>query len=58
MSNPAVDATVSGSVPLWGWALDNRGVTSLGKLTGREIPVAEVEDHLIRHFCSVFDRIL
>jgi len=34
------------------------GVTSLQKLTGREIPVPEVEDHLIRHFCEVFDRTL
>ena len=33
----------------------DRGVTSLARLTGREIPIAEVEDHFIRHFSAVFD---
>jgi lipoyl(octanoyl) transferase len=36
--------------------ISDRGVTSLRKLTGRDIPAPEVEDLLIRHFCSVFDR--
>jgi lipoyl(octanoyl) transferase len=36
--------------------ISDRGVTSLSKLAGREIPIPEVEDHFIRHFCSVFDR--
>ena len=36
--------------------ISDRGVTSLGKLTGRDIPTREVEDHFVRHFCSVFDR--
>lgn len=34
----------------------DRGVTSLKRLTGREIPIAEVEDHFIRHFSAVFSR--
>ena len=37
--------------------ISDRGVTSLRKLSGREIPISEVEDRLVRHFCSVFDRI-
>jgi lipoyl(octanoyl) transferase len=36
--------------------ISDRGVTSLEKLTGRAIPIPEVEDHFIRHFCAVFDR--
>jgi len=36
--------------------ISDRGVTSLGKLTGRDIPTREVEDHFVRHFCAVFDR--
>jgi lipoyl(octanoyl) transferase len=36
--------------------ISDRGVTSLRKLTGRDIAIAEVEDHFVRHFCSVFDR--
>ena len=36
----------------------DRGVTSLRRLTGREIPIAEVEDHLIRHFAAIFSRTL
>ena len=38
--------------------ISDRGVTSLRKLTGREIPLPDVEDHLIRHFCAVFDRVI
>ena len=38
--------------------ISDRGVTSLQKLTGRAIPVPEVEDHFVRHFCSVFDHTL
>jgi lipoate-protein ligase B len=38
--------------------ISDRGVTSLKELTGRVIPVPEVEDHFIRHFCSVFARTL
>ena len=34
----------------------DRGVTSLKRLTGREIPIAEVEDQFIRHFAAVFTR--
>jgi lipoyl(octanoyl) transferase len=34
----------------------DRGVTSLGKLLGGELPVAEVEDRFIRRFAEVFDR--
>ena len=36
--------------------ISDRGVTSLRKLTGREIPIPDVEDRLVRHFCAVFDR--
>jgi len=38
--------------------ISDRGVTSLRNLTGRDIPIPEVEDHLVRHFCSVFARTL
>jgi lipoyl(octanoyl) transferase len=34
--------------------ITDRGVTSLRKLTGRTIPLAEVEDRLIQQFCAVF----
>jgi lipoyl(octanoyl) transferase len=34
--------------------ISDRGVTSLKRLTGREIPIAEVEDRLVRHFSAVF----
>jgi lipoyl(octanoyl) transferase len=34
----------------------DRGVTSLKRLTGHEVPIAEVEDHFIRHFAAVFSR--
>jgi lipoyl(octanoyl) transferase len=36
--------------------ISDRGVTSLQRLTGREIPIPEVEDHFVRHFCAVFAR--
>jgi lipoyl(octanoyl) transferase len=32
------------------------GVTSLAQLTGKAIPIGEVEDRLVRHFCEVFER--
>lgn len=32
------------------------GVTSLQRATGRAVPLAEVEDRLVRHFCDVFER--
>jgi lipoyl(octanoyl) transferase len=35
--------------------ISDRGVTSLQRLTGRAIPIPEVEDHFVRHFCAVFD---
>jgi lipoyl(octanoyl) transferase len=38
--------------------ISDRGVTSLKKLTGRDILIPEVEGHFIRHFCSIFDRTL
>lgn len=34
----------------------DRGVTSLRKLTGREVPLGEVEDRFVEHFCAVFGR--
>jgi lipoyl(octanoyl) transferase len=34
----------------------DRGVTSLRKATGRDIPVSEVEDRFVTHFAAVFDR--
>jgi lipoyl(octanoyl) transferase len=34
----------------------DRGVTSIEKLTGRRIPLSAVEDRLIEHFGTVFDR--
>ena len=33
----------------------DRGVTSLGKLLGKELSIVEVEDRLIRRFAEVFD---
>ena len=36
--------------------ISDHGVTSLQRLTGRAIPIPEVEDHVVRHFCAVFDR--
>jgi lipoyl(octanoyl) transferase len=34
----------------------DRGVTSLEQAAGRTIPLAEVEDAFVRHFCDVFER--
>jgi len=34
--------------------ISDRGATSLQRLTGRAIPIPEVEDHFVRHFCAVF----
>ncbi len=36
--------------------INDRGVTSLEKATGRSVPVPEAEDALVRHFGAVFDR--
>ena len=36
--------------------ISDRGVTSLDRASGRRVPIAEVEDALIGHFASVFDR--
>jgi len=36
--------------------ISDRGVTSLRKLTGREVPLAEVQDRVISAFCDIFDR--
>jgi lipoyl(octanoyl) transferase len=34
----------------------DRGVTSLERLLGRTVERREVEDHIVAHFCRVFDR--
>ena len=34
--------------------ISDRGVTSLRRLTGREIPIAEVEDRFVEHFRQIF----
>ena len=36
--------------------ISDRGVTSLGRLTGREISVPDVEDRLVEHFRQIFAR--
>jgi lipoyl(octanoyl) transferase len=36
--------------------ISDRGVTSLERSTGRTIPIADVEDTFVRHFCDVFER--
>jgi lipoyl(octanoyl) transferase len=36
--------------------ISDHGVTSLEQATGRSIPVEEVEDRIVAHFRSVFDR--
>ena len=36
--------------------ISDRGVTSIRKLTGRDVPIAEVEDRLVTAFCDVFGR--
>ena len=38
--------------------ITDRGVTSLAKATGRDIPVAEVEDAFARRFAEVFERVV
>ena len=35
--------------------IGDRGVTSLQKLTGRDVPIEEVEEKIVRHFADVFD---
>ena len=37
--------------------LVNRGVTSLQHAAGRNLPMSEVEDSLIRHFCDRLERV-
>lgn len=34
----------------------DRGVTSLSRAAGRDVPMAEAEDALVRQFCAVFGR--
>jgi lipoyl(octanoyl) transferase len=34
--------------------ITDRGVTSLSRLLGREVPMREVEDRFVDHFCRVF----
>ena len=34
--------------------IHDHGVTSLQKLTGREIPIAEAQDRIVANFCEVF----
>jgi lipoyl(octanoyl) transferase len=34
----------------------DRGVTSVARLMGRPIALADVEDSFVTHFCAVFDR--
>ena len=36
--------------------ISDRGVTSLRKLTGRELAISDVEDRFIAHFADVFER--
>jgi lipoate-protein ligase B len=36
--------------------ITDRGVTSLARLTGRQVHVPEVEDRFITHFCEIFAR--
>jgi lipoyl(octanoyl) transferase len=36
--------------------ISDRGVTSLERLLGRSINRREVEQHIVAHFCTVFDR--
>ena len=37
--------------------ISDRGVTSLTRSTGRSIPLAEVEEVLVRKFAEVFERV-
>ncbi len=36
--------------------ISDRGVTSLERLLGREVSIAEAEEQFVRHFCDVFER--
>src|SRR4029434_8392697 len=36
--------------------ISDRGVTSLERVTGRRLVIADVEDAVIRQFCDVFGR--
>ena len=36
--------------------ISDRGVTSLDKATGRTVPLGDVEEHLVQHFATVFER--
>jgi lipoyl(octanoyl) transferase len=38
--------------------INDRGVTSLEKATGRRVSTEEAEDALVRHFSAVFDRLV
>jgi lipoyl(octanoyl) transferase len=38
--------------------IGDRGVTSLERVVGRRIPIADVEDAFVRHFADVFTRAL
>jgi lipoyl(octanoyl) transferase len=40
----------------WIIACEGEPVTSMDKLLGREVSLAEVEDRIIEHFCAVFGR--
>jgi lipoyl(octanoyl) transferase len=37
--------------------LNDRGATSLGRLLGRAVDRYEVENHVVSHFCEVFERV-
>ena len=37
--------------------ISDGGVTSLERVTGRRIPIVDVEDALVRHFCDTFGRV-
>jgi lipoyl(octanoyl) transferase len=37
--------------------IGDRGVTSLEKATGRHVPIGDVENAVVRHFATVFDRV-
>jgi lipoyl(octanoyl) transferase len=36
--------------------IPDRGVTTLQRLLGRPVPIAEAQDGLARHFAEVFQR--
>jgi lipoyl(octanoyl) transferase len=38
--------------------ITDRGVTSLARLTGREMAIANVEDRVVQHVCDVFGRVV